>query len=197
MATRQSTPTITPRSARTQPARQSITLELVQAHAPHAALAANLSRTFGIEPVDYAAIMEATEEHVALSAKALEPVLNEKAMAIHLQRVVGSWVGSAYGAAQFYGSKVSQARDLTMASQNDERDEDRAGVAGFAGKAERARFFAAEIGLQSYALLAAAEGAVSAYVHITGEDWKPYEPPAAPSAGIARQSAAAELAAFG
>jgi hypothetical protein len=198
MATNKSAPTTAQQPARrTQPVRQTVTFELVQAHAPHAGLAENLARTFGLDLVDYAAIREATEEHVALSAKALQPALNDKALEIHLQRVVGSFVSSAYGAAQFYGSKVTQARDLTVASQNDERDEDRGGGTGFAGKAERARIFAAEMGLQAHALMAAAEGAVSAYAHLTGEDWKPYEPPSAPSAGAARQSAATELAAFG
>ena len=182
---------------RTQTVRQPITFELVQTHAPHAGLAENLSRTFGLDPVDYATIREASEEHVALSAKALQAALNDKAMEIHLQRVVGSYVSSAFGAAQFYGTKVTQARDLTVASQNDDRDEDRSSVAGFQSKAERARIFAAEMGLQAFALMAAAEGAVSAYAHITGSDWKPYEPPSTPSAGAARQSAAAELAAFG
>ena len=177
--------------------RQAITFELVQAHAPHAGLAENLSRTFGIDPVDYAAILEATEENIGLSAKALQPTLNDKAMEIHLQRVVGSFVSSAYGAATFYGTKVTQAKDLTMKSQNDDRDEDRGGVSGFESKAERARQFAAEMGLQAYALMAAAEGAVSAYAHITGEDWKPYEAPAAPASSTSRQSAEAQMAAFG
>ena len=182
---------------RSQTVRQAITFELVQAHAPHAGLAENLSRTFGVDLIDYAAIREASEEHVALSAKALQPALNDKAMEIHLQRVVGSFVSSAYGAAQFYGTKVTQARDLTVASQNHDRDEDRGGIAGFESKADRARIFAAEMGMQAFALMAAAEGAVSAYAHITGEDWRPYEPPSAPSAGTPRQTAAAELAAFG
>jgi hypothetical protein len=181
-----------------QPVRQAITLELVQAHAPHVGLAENLSRTFGFEPVDYAAIMEATEEHVALAAEALKSNLNERAMGIHLQRVVGAFVSSAFGAAQFYGTKVTQARDLTVAGANDDRDEDRDGVAGFDSRAANARSFAAEMGLQAYALLAAAEGAVSAYAHITGDTWKPYEPPASPNGGaVARASAAEELAAFG
>ena len=184
-------------AARKSPVRQAITFELVQAHAPHAGLAENLSRTFGIDPVDYAAILEATEENIGLSAKALQPTLNDKAMEIHLQRVVGSFVSSAYGAATFYGTKVTQAKDLTMKSQNDDRDEDRGGVSGFESKAERARQFAAEMGLQAYALMAAAEGAVSAYAHITGEDWKPYEAPAAPASSTSRQSAEAQMAAFG
>jgi hypothetical protein len=184
-------------ATRKSPVRQAITFELVQAHAPHAGLAENLSRTFGIDPVDYAAILEATEENIGLSAKALQPTLNDKAMEIHLQRVVGSFVSSAYGAATFYGTKVTQAKDLTMKSQNDDRDEDRGGVSGFESKAERARQFAAEMGLQAYALMAAAEGAVSAYAHITGEDWKPYEAPAAPAGSTSRQSAEAQMAAFG
>ena len=184
-------------ATRKSPVRQAITFELVQAHAPHAGLAENLSRTFGIDPVDYAAILEATEENIGLSAKALQPTLNDKAMEIHLQRVVGSFVSSAYGAATFYGTKVTQAKDLTMASQNDDRDEDRTAVYGFEGKAERARAFAAEMGLQAFALMATAEGAVSAYAQITGDEWKPYEPPAALSASTSRQSAAAQIGAFG
>jgi hypothetical protein len=170
---------------------------MVQAAAPHNGLAENLSRTFGIDPVDYAAIRENTEEHMVRCANELTDNLNEKAMEIHLQRIAGAFVGSAYGAATFYQSKVTTARDLTVASQNDDRDEDRTGVAGFESKAERARQFAAEMGLQAYALMAAAEGAVHAYAHITGETWKPYEAPVATSSSTARKSAAEELAAFG
>jgi hypothetical protein len=184
-------------ATRKSPVRQAITLELVQAHAPHASLAENLSRTFGIDPVDYAAILEATEENIGTSAKALQGTLNDKAMEMHLQRVVGSFVSSAYGAASFYGTKVTAAKDLTMKSQNDDRDEDRAGVSGYESKAERARQFAAEMGLQAYALMAAAEGAVSAYAHVTGETWKPYEAPVAASTSTSRQSAQAQMAAFG
>ena len=183
--------------ARKPQVRQAITLELVQAHAPHAALAGNLSRTFGIDPVDYAAVREGTEENVVRSANVLRDDLNDKAMEIHLQRIVGAFVSSAYGAATFYQSKVTAARDLTMASQNDDRDEDRTGVAGFESKAERARQFAAEMGLQAYALMAAAEGAVHAYAHITGETWKPYEAPVAASSSTSRKSATEQMAAFG
>ena len=85
-------------AARHQTVRHAITFELVQAHAPNPGLAENLSRTFGLEPVDYAAILERTEEHIAMSAQSLQDALNEKALRIHLQRVVGSFVGSAYGA---------------------------------------------------------------------------------------------------
>jgi hypothetical protein len=183
--------------ARKPQVRQAITLELVQAHAPHDGLAENLSRTFGIDPVDYAAIREGTEENVVRNANVLRDDLNDKAMEIHLQRIVGAFVGSAYGAATFYQNKVTAARDLTMASQNDDRDEDRTGVAGFESKAERTRHFAAEMGLQAYALMAAAEGAVHAYAHVTGETWKPYEPPVAASSSTSRKSATEQMAAFG
>ena len=67
---------------------------------------------------------------------------------------------------------------------------------GFESKAERARLFAAEMALQSFALMAAAEGAIAAYADITGETWKPYEAPTAPAASVARKSAAVEMAAF-
>ncbi len=181
----------TPRAA---PARQPITLELAMAVCPHGALAENLSRTFGLDPVDTAGIREATEEHLALASKELP--LSDKALEMHLQRIVGAYVSSAFGAGQFYTTKVTQARELTMKLANDDRDEDRDGASGFESRAERARVFAAEMGLQAHALIAAAEGAVSAYAHLTGAEWKPYEMPSqAPS--VSRGSAATQLGAFG
>jgi hypothetical protein len=177
--------------------RRSVTLEVVVNLCPHESLASNLSTTFGLEPVDFAAIREATEEHVVRSANALVDNLNEKAMQIHLQRIVGAFVGSAHGAGQFYGQKVTQARDLTAKLNNEDRDEDRSSEAGFESRAARARQFAAEMGLQAYAVLAAAEGAVSAYAHITGEDWKPYAAPQPVAQTTERQAAATEMAVFG
>jgi hypothetical protein len=181
---------------RTRTDRQSITLDLVARLAPHQGLADNLVRTFGLEPVDYDGIRDATQEHIAAAAKAFGTAMNERALQIHLQRITGAFVSSAFGAAQFYGTKKSTAMELTSKLLNDDRDEDRDGPAGFESKAERARLFAAEMALQSYALMAAAEGALAAYADIIGEDWKPYEAPVAPAASVARKSAAAELAAF-
>ena len=185
---------ITP--ARAQPARQSITFELVARLAPHQGLTDNLVRTFGLDPVDYDGIRDATGEHIARAAKAFGTALNERALQIHLQRVTGAFVSSAFGAAQFYGTKKSTAMELTSKLLNDNRDEDRDGPIGFESKAERARLFAAEMALQSFALMAAAEGAISAYADITGETWKPYEAATAPAASVARKSAAVEMAAF-
>ncbi len=62
---------------------------------------------------------------------------------------------------------------------------------------DNARMFAARMGLQAYALAAAAQGAVDAYAHVTGEDWKAYEPPAAAPSSVSRKSSAEEIAAFG
>ena len=90
---------------------------------------------------------------------------------------------------------LGEARMLTSKLANDARDEDRDAPAGFDSRAQRARQFAADLTMQAYALLAAAEGAISAYLTITGEDWKPYNAPAEDE-GVARKSAAAELSAF-
>ena len=93
-------------------------------------------------------------------------------------------------------TKKSAAMELTSKLLNDERDEDREGPGGFESKAERARLFAAEMALQSFALMAAAEGAITAYADLTGDEWKPYEAPLAPAASVSRKSAATEMAAF-
>ena len=133
-----------------------------RALAPHQALTNNIARTFGLDPVDYDGIRDATREHIAATAKAFGTAMNERALQIHLQRITGAFVSSAFGAAQFYGTKKSAALELTSKLLNDARDEDRDGPAGFESKAERARLFAAEMALQSFALVAAAEGAISA-----------------------------------
>jgi len=86
--------------------------------------------------------------------------------------------------------------DLTSKLVNDERDEDRKGPAGFESKAGRARLFAAKMGLQGFAPVAAAEGGIAAYANITGETCKPYKAPATPTASVSRKSAAFEMAAF-
>jgi len=195
--TRKSTPTnAKPTTSRTRTDRQSITFDMVARIAPHQGLTDNLVRTFGLEPVDYDGIRDTTQEHMTRAAQTFGTALNEKALQIHLQRIAGAYISSAFGAAQFYGTKKSTAMELTSKLLNDERDEDRDGPAGFESKAERARLFAAEMALQSFALLAAAEGAIAAYADITGETWKPYEAPTPPAATVSRQSAAAELAAF-
>lgn len=172
------------------------TFQEAAAKCPHEGLANNLARTFALDPVDYHAIREATEEHVVRMSNALVDDLNERAIQMHLQRIVDAFVGSAHSAGTFYQTKATEARDLTSKLANDDRDEDRDGVYGFESKAARARDFAAKMGLQAYALLAAAEGAVHAYAHVTGEDWKPYQAPIANSRTVSRHAAETEIDAF-
>ena len=116
--------TTTPRN---QPSRQSITFELVARLAPHQGLADNLVRTFGLEPVDYEGIRDPTGGHIASAAKVFGTALNERPLQIHLQRITHAFVGSAFGAAQFYGTKKSAPMELTSKLLNDDRD----GPAGF------------------------------------------------------------------
>lgn len=188
-------PTTTQKPARRQPVRQSITLELVRALTPSEVKAETISATFGLEPVAHATIRETVEEHVVRIANELRDNLNDKAMQIFLQRVVGSFVSGAHGAAMFYGNKKSDALALNSRLINDARDEDRDGILGFESKAARAAAFAAEMGLQASALYAAAEGAVYAYANITGDEWKPYES-AHPTSSVEQRSTAAMMAAF-
>lgn len=182
---------------RTPATRRAITLELAAQLCPHRALADKIAETFALHPVDFDGIQADTARALTESAAHLDGTLNDKAMVFHLQRIVGAFVASAHGAGQFYSQKVTAARDLTSRLANDARDEDRDGAAGFDSKAARARQFAAVTGLQAYALLAAAQGAVDAFAEVTGETWKPYEAPIDNSQSVGRRSAEAELAAFG
>lgn len=177
--------------------RQAITLERVTALAPTHNQAETMATTFALDPVDYHGIRETTEEQIGRAAQALQPTVNETAMRIHLQRIVGAVGSSAHGATGFYQGKVTQARDLTAKLANEDRDEDREGIWGFETKAARARQFAAQAGLTAHALMAAAEGAVHAYAEITGETWKPYEGQPSAAASVSRKSAAAEMEALG
>jgi len=186
-----------PRPARAQQPRQAITLELVAQLVPSTVQAEKISSTFALDPVDFDGVREGTEEHIGTMAKLLEPAVNETAMRIHLQRVVGALVSSAHGAATFYSAKITVARELTTKLANEDRDEDRDGVLGFDTKAARAREFAAQAGLAAFALYAAATGAVHAYAEITGEEWKPYVAPIDQPRSVSRQAAAAELDALG
>ena len=164
---------------------------------PDATQVANIVRVFGMPDVDYAAIREATEEVVARGAAALQGNLSEKAVEMHLGRIVDAHVRSAYGAGLFYGVKAKLARDLNSKVANEDRDEDRMGVDGLPNDAERAREFAAQMAVQAFALLAAAEGAVDAYAQVTGSDWKPYQGTGRPAMAVDRQAAAAQIAALG
>ena len=181
--------------ARSMTARQVITLESAAAFAPTDDVMSKVYKVFALDPVPVAEIRESVEERIVLEARLLGTVMTEKALEMHLQRVVGAYVGSAYGAASFYDAKRQTARDLTS-KLNESRDEDRDGPSGFESRVQQAQEFAAQMAVQSVATLAAAEGAVSAYAHATGNAWKPYTPATPEGQGISRQAAAARMSAF-
>ena len=176
MASKTRTQTATKPATRTAQVRQSITLELALALCPQSGLAENLSRTFGLDPVDTAGIREATEEHLALASK--EPCRSlTRPSRCTCSGSSAPTSAPPTGPASSTPPRSPRPATSTMKVANEDRDEDRDGVSGFESRAERARIFAGEMGLQAHALLAAAEGAVSAYAHLIGNEWKPYEAP--------------------
>jgi hypothetical protein len=179
-------------------AQRATTLEMVRHACPDSAQAIRISESFGLPVVDSDGIRDLHRQQLIDSADALKDGLGDKAMQIHMQRIVGSFVGSAYGAGQFYSRSVTEARDLTTKLANEFRDEDLDGPVGFDSRAQRKREFAAAMGLQAHVLRMAAEGAVSAYADLTGETWKPYERGliATPTASLDQKAASLQMSAF-
>lgn len=118
-------------SARVIPLRKGTTLEMVRLACPDAAQAQRISESFGLAILDSDGIRDLHERLIIETADALKDGLSERAMQIHLQRIVGAYVGSAHGAGQFYTRAVTEARDATAKLANDGRDEDLDGPVGF------------------------------------------------------------------
>lgn len=185
-------------SARVVPLRKGTTIEMVRLCCPDASQASLISESFGLPVLDSDGIRDLHEKLIIETADALNEGLGERAMQIHLQRIVGAYVGSAHGAGQFYSRAVTEARDATAKSANDARDEDLDGPVGFDSAAQRKREFAADMGIQSHALRMAAEGAVAAYEQVVGERWKPFERPVDnPGQSVDRKAAELQMAALG
>ncbi len=187
------------RPVATQGQRTVVTFETAARICPNEAVATKISRLYGLDAVDYHAIREDTEEHLAVSAKTLGNNLGErpeKALEMHMQRIVDSFVRSAHGAGNFYDQKAAIARTASSAIANEDRDEDRQGIDGLQNRAQRACEFAAIVGLQAYALLAAAHGAIDAYAHVCGQNWKPYEGMGGGAQAITRQALTIRASAF-
>ncbi|WP_027155208.1 hypothetical protein [Mesorhizobium sp. WSM2561] len=189
----------TPRqSARVVPLRKGTTIEMVRLCCPDASQASLISESFGLPLLDSDGIRDLHDKLIIETADALGEGLGERAMQIHLQRIVGAFVGSAHGAGQFYSRAVTEARDATAKSANDARDEDLDGPVGFDSVAQRKREFAADMALQSHALRMAAEGAVAAYEQVVGETWKPFERAIEnPGQSVDRKAADLQMAALG
>lgn len=178
--------------------RKGTTLEMVRLACPDSHQATLISESFGLPVIDSDGIRDLHERLIIETADSLGEGLGERAMQIHLQRIVGSYVGSAHGAGQFYSRAVTEARDATAKSANDTRDEDLDGPVGFDSAAQRKREFAADMGVQAHALRMAAEGAVEAYEHVVGEAWKPFERAIEnPGQTVDRKAAELQMAALG
>jgi hypothetical protein len=181
-------------SARVVQLRKSATLEMVGLTCPDAAQALRIAESFGTAVVDGDGVRDTHERLIIETSDALSEGLAEKAMQIHLQRIVGAYVGSAHGAGQFYSRAVTEARDATAKAANDARD----GVVGYDSSAQRKREFAADMGIQAFSLRMAAEGAVAAYEHVVGETWKPFDRPVDnPGQTLDRKAAEAQMDALG
>lgn len=185
-------------SARVVPLRKGATIEMVRLTCPDVTQAMRIAESYGTAVVDSDGIRDLHERLIIDTADSLSDGLGERAMQIHLQRIVGAFVGSAHGAGQFYSRAVTEARDATAKAANDARDEDLNGPVGYDSAAQRKREFAADMGVQAHALAMAAEGAVAAYSQVVGETWKPFDRPVDnPSQGLDRKVAEAQLAALG
>jgi hypothetical protein len=176
--------------------RPTPSLERAIGLSPNAKQAEAIATSFGLEDVDFEDVMNGTAAALKTMDSALNGAMNERARQMHFERIVGAIVTSAVRAGEFYGEKLTAARDLTSKLANDDRDEDRDGVAGFESRAQRAREFAADTGLQAFALVAAANGAVNAYKDITGDEWKPFAG-RDNGPGLGAQAAQAQMGAFG
>ena len=191
-------PATTRQSARVVQLRKGATLEMVRLTCPDAAQAMRIAENFGTAVVDGDGVRDTHERLIIETADALSDGLAERAMQIHLQRIVGAYVGSAHGAGQFYSRAVTEARDATAKAANDARDDDRDGIVGYDSSAQRKREFAADMGIQAFSLRMAAEGAVAAYEHIVGEAWKPFDRPVDnPGQTLDRKAAEAQMEALG
>jgi len=191
-------PATNPRqSTRVVQLRKGATVEMVRLTCPDAVQALKITESFGTAVIDSDGVRDLHERLICETADALSEGLGERAMQIHLQRIVGAFVGSAHGAGQFYSKAVTEARDATAKAANDARDEDLDGPVGYDSAAHRKREFAADMGIQAHALRMAAEGAVAAYKHVVGESWKPFDRPIE-SAGqsVDRKAAEAQMSAF-
>ena len=180
-----------------KPARPPITFERAKLLCPNAITAEKVAQAFALDLPDYDSIRETHERLLRQGWLSFDDALNDQATLMHFQRVAGSFVSSALGAGDYYSRKVTEARDATSKLANDFRDEDRDAPAGFDSRAQKAREWAAKMAIQAYALLAAAEGAITAYKEITGEDWKPYIADNEGPQTAERKSTAAEISAFG
>ncbi len=101
------------KSAPKRETRTPVSFETAVHLCPHQGVADNVAQAFGLIVPEYEAIRAQHSIAVKRMAEAFEGSLNDKATAMHFQRIVGALVSSAVGAGRFYSEKVTQARDAT------------------------------------------------------------------------------------
>ena len=78
--------------------RKGASLEMVRLACPDSAQASLISESFGLPVIDSDGIRDLHHKIIVETAESLNEGLGDRAMRIHLQRIVGSYVGSAHGA---------------------------------------------------------------------------------------------------
>ena len=89
--------------------RKGASLEMVRLACPDSAQAFLISESFGLPVIDSDGIRDLHHKIIGDTAESLNEGLGDRAMQIHLQRIVGSFVGSAHGAGQFYSRAVGES----------------------------------------------------------------------------------------
>jgi hypothetical protein len=97
-------------TARVIPLRKGTTIEMTRLACPDQQQALLISESFGLPVLDGDGIRDMHERLIVETAASLQDGLGERAMQIHLQRIVGAYVGSAHGAGQFYSRAVTDRR---------------------------------------------------------------------------------------
>ena len=177
--------------------QQPFTLERSALTCPTLDRMSRLASMFGFTVPDIAELQETAEECVGKLGNLLVASLGargEIGTSMSLQGYVEAFVVRACLACEMADAKASNVRNA-VSKFNAERDEDRDGPSGFPSYIENMMDFGAQLALQGFVAHYMAEGAVSAFAHVTGEDWKPRARKAA-SAPLDERAAAARLAAF-
>jgi hypothetical protein len=193
MASNRKTSAQSAKSAKPAPNRP-VSFEMATLLCPTAPQAERVAEKFGLLAPDYEAIRELHARALHDMAGGFAGALNDKATQMHFQRIVGSLVSSAVGAGRFYSEKVSEARTAAARAADGGKEPD--APAGFESRALRIAEFAADMAMQSHALLAAAHGAVDSYKQITGDNWVAYQAHDDAQGSLQQRSLKTQLSAF-
>ena len=144
-----------------------ISLAIAAATCASANTMLSVASAFGLEPVDTDAVRQGAREQVAGLAALLGPCAGEAGLRAALHRIVTAVVANACTAGAAYHRALRHSHGASakvMVARNE-------GETGLAAHARQLSKGAAEAALASHAMLAAAQGAVTAYADATGETW--------------------------